>query len=61
MYFTVVLDCTVHRNYCFTTLCGFYFMIVTVLETLYIYCNFVIYSWMGPVLHMQQYGHTMNE
>ena len=24
-------------------------MIVTVLETLYIYCNFVIYSWTGPV------------
>jgi hypothetical protein len=49
MYFTATLDCTVYRNYCFTTLCGPYFMIVTVLETLYIYHNFVIYSWTGPV------------
>ena len=46
------MDCTVYQNYCFTALCGFYFMIVTVLKTLYMYCNFVIYSWMGPVLHM---------
>jgi hypothetical protein len=52
MYFTVVLDCTVYQNYCFTALCEFYFMIVTVLETLDIYRTFVIYSWTGPVLHM---------
>jgi len=51
MYFTVVLDCTVYQNYCFTISRGFYFMIVTVLETLYMYCNFVIHSWTGPVLH----------
>ena len=52
MCLTVVLDCAVYRGYCFIILCGFCFMIDTVLETLYMYHGFVVYGWTGPVLHM---------
>jgi len=56
MYFIIVLVWNVYCNYCYYCLMWITTLQLSQFETMYMYCNFVIHNWTGPMLHVQQYG-----